>query len=66
MSDDSRAKKEIKVSVSSETIEHIGFMSKALNLSLEATAAKLLAHQAEAETGLLRGPFLRKYMYRVG
>jgi hypothetical protein len=62
MSDESKTT--IELSVSAETVERIRFLAEQLGMSEREAAEKLLADQAEAEAGLTRGPWLRKYMYR--
>jgi hypothetical protein len=54
----------IEVRVSDDTLERIHFLAEADGVSLEEAAEKLLADQAEAEAGLRRGPYLRRYMHR--
>jgi hypothetical protein len=68
MSDDTSvgqsARHVISISIKSETLEQIPYLARRSGLSVEEMAAQLLATQAEAEAGLSRGTFLRRYMYR--
>lgn len=54
----------IELSISAETAERIRFLAEHLGMSEQETAEKLLVDQAEAEAALIRGPYLRKHMYR--
>jgi hypothetical protein len=45
-------------------MEQIRFLAEQQGISMLELAGKLLAEEAEAQAGLARGPFLRKYMYR--
>ena len=54
----------INIRISEETRGQIEFLSKVSGATFGEMAEELLADQAEAEAGLSRGPYLRKYMYR--
>ncbi|WP_157014516.1 hypothetical protein [Mesorhizobium xinjiangense] len=56
--------KQIVVEVSEETMERIKYLAELEGMSVADMAGKLLANEAEAQAGLTRGPFSRKYMHR--
>ena len=55
---------QINVEVTDETAERIAFLAEREGMFVSEMAAKLLTEEAEAQAGLTRGPFLRKYIYR--
>ncbi len=54
----------VTIRLSPEMREQLGFLSKHVNKSVEDLALELVATELDAEAGLSRGPYLRKYMYR--
>jgi hypothetical protein len=61
---DKKSESTVSIRISGETRERIEYLAGLLGMSFDEMAEKLLADQAEAEAGLQRGPYLRKYMYR--
>ena len=55
---------QITIDVSEVTMEQIKFLAEEQDIPILEMASKLLAEEAEAQAGLARGPFLRKYMHR--
>lgn len=54
----------IELTISAATRERISFLAREWAVSEREAAEKLLTDQAEAEAALIRGPWLRKHMYR--
>jgi hypothetical protein len=54
----------VTIPLSPEMREQMGFLAKHADTPFEALALDLLATELEAQVGLSRGPFMRKYMYR--
>ena len=63
MTDEAKSQ-QITIDVSENTMEQIKFLAEQQGISILEMASKLLAEEAEAQAGLSRGPFLRKYMHR--
>src|SRR5690554_3812597 len=57
-------KKKLSIEVSEEALECIEFLARGEGISVEEMSKRLLADEAEAQAGLTRGPFKRKYMHR--
>ncbi len=55
---------QIVIEVTDETMEQVAFLAAQEGMSVAEIAHKLLAEEAEAQAGLTRGPYLRKYMHR--
>ena len=55
---------QITIDLSDDTMEQIKFLAEQQDISMLEMAGRLLTEEAEAQAGLARGPFLRKYMYR--
>ena len=63
MTDEAKSQ-QITIDVSENTMEQIKFLAEQPGISILEMASKLLSEEAEAQAGLSRGPFLRKYMHR--
>jgi hypothetical protein len=61
---DKAQSRQITIEVSGDTMEQIKFLAEERHVSILEMAGTLLAQEAEAQAGLSRGPFLRKYMHR--
>jgi hypothetical protein len=54
----------VTIPLSDEMREQIAFLSQQTGTAVDALVRDLLAAELEAQVGLNRGPYLRKYMYR--
>jgi hypothetical protein len=54
----------VTIFLSPEMREQLAFLVSRRTAPFDAVARELLAEELEAQVGLMRGPFLRKYMYR--
>jgi hypothetical protein len=54
----------VTMPLSVEMREQMGFLAAHGDLTIDALALDLLATELEARVCLIRGPFLRKYIYR--
>jgi predicted HicB family RNase H-like nuclease len=54
----------ITLKIAPQTHEQIAFVANAEGKTIEEIAARFLNDEAEAQASLMRGPVLRKHMYR--
>jgi hypothetical protein len=54
----------VTIALSVEMQEQLPFLTKHTGTPFDVLARELFATELEAQAGLSRGPYLRKYMYR--
>jgi len=54
----------VTIPLSAAMQEQLSFLAKRTGTPFDVLARELFATELEAQVGLSRGPFLRKYMYR--